>query len=127
MTRLPSVCGGRIALRGDSAYRWLAMRLGMAAMVGYFAVQAIPGMAQQTGLTASPVQAALADPTGETAGSGAALTLQEAIARARVNQPEFASAITASKNAALDHALARAALLPSVVYHNQYLYTQPAH
>ena len=124
---MPSVCEGRIATRGDSAYRRVAMRLGAAAMVGYLAVQAVPGMAQQTGLTASPVQAALADPTGESAGSGAALTLQDAIARARINQPEFASAVTASRNAALDHALARAALLPSVVYHNQYLYTQPGH
>jgi len=103
------------------------MRLGMAAMVAHLAVHAIPGVAQQTGLVADPVQAALADRADEPAGSSATLTLQDAIERARVNQPEFASAVTASRNAALDHALARAALLPSVVYHNQYLYTQPAH
>ena len=103
------------------------MRLGTVAMVGCLAIKAIPGVAQQTELTAPPVQTTAVDPAGEAARSGAALTLQDAIARARVNQPEFASAVAASRNAALDHALARAALLPSVVYHNQYLYTQPAH
>lgn len=103
------------------------MRLGAIAMVGCLAIQPISGVAQQTGLTASPVQTTSVDPAVESAGSSGTLTLQDAIARARVNQPEFASAITASRNAALDHALARAALLPSVVYHNQYLYTQPAH
>ena len=38
----------------------------------------------------------------------------------------FNAALAASKIAALDHSIARSALLPSVVYHNQYLYTQPA-
>src|SRR5208282_4844176 len=56
----------------------------------------------------------------------ASVTLEDAIARARTNEPSFAAAVAASKVAALDHSLARAALLPSVVYHNQYLYTQSA-
>jgi outer membrane protein TolC len=55
------------------------------------------------------------------------ITLEEAIARAKTNESTFAAAVAANKNAALDHSLARAALLPSVVYHNQYLYTQPLH
>ena len=53
------------------------------------------------------------------------ITLNEAINRARVNEPTFASAVAAQKNAALDRSIARAALLPNVVYHNQFLYTQP--
>jgi outer membrane protein TolC len=55
------------------------------------------------------------------------ITLQDAIARAKTNEPTFAAAVAANKVAALDHSLARSALLPSVVYHNQYLYTEPAH
>lgn len=56
--------------------------------------------------------------------SGATITLDEAIARARVNEPTFAAAIAAARIAALDRSIARAALLPSALYHNQYLYTQ---
>jgi outer membrane protein len=56
---------------------------------------------------------------------GTAVTLDEALTRARANEPTFAAAVAASQTAALDRSIARAALLPSVVYHNQYLYTQP--
>src|SRR6266702_3733562 len=59
--------------------------------------------------------------------SPTSITLNEAIDRARVNEPTFAAAVAASKNAVLDRSIARAALLPSVGYHNQYLYTQPLH
>lgn len=52
------------------------------------------------------------------------ITLDEAISRARSNEPGFAAAVAASKVSALDRSIARAALLPSVTYHNQYLYTQ---
>ena len=57
---------------------------------------------------------------------GASITLDEAIAQARANEPGFAAAVGQSKSAELDRSIARAALLPSVVYHNQYIYTQPA-
>jgi outer membrane protein TolC len=56
--------------------------------------------------------------------SPAAITLGEAIARARANEPAFADANARSKNAALDQAIAKAALLPSAVYNNQFFYTQ---
>jgi outer membrane protein TolC len=55
----------------------------------------------------------------------ASISLDEAISRARANEPGFAAALAASKISALDHSIARAALLPSATYHNQYLYTQP--
>jgi outer membrane protein len=55
------------------------------------------------------------------------ITLDEAITRARANQPVFAAAVAANRNAVLDRSIARSALLPSVIYHNQYLYTQPFH
>jgi outer membrane protein TolC len=50
--------------------------------------------------------------------------LDEAISRARANEPAFAAAAAAAKTAKLDQSIARAALLPNVVYHNQFLYTQ---
>jgi outer membrane protein TolC len=53
------------------------------------------------------------------------INLEEAISRARANEPGFAAALAASRVSALDHSIARSALLPSAVYHNQYLYTQP--
>jgi outer membrane protein TolC len=53
------------------------------------------------------------------------ISLDEAISRARANEPNFAAALAASRVSALDHSIARSALLPSVVYHNQYIYTQP--
>jgi outer membrane protein TolC len=55
-----------------------------------------------------------------------AITLDEAISRARVNEPGFAAAVAASRVSNLDRSIARAALLPNVVYHNQFIYTQPA-
>lgn len=57
---------------------------------------------------------------------GPAITLDEALKRAQANAPAFAAAVAISKTAALDHAIARTTLLPSVVYNNQFLYTQGA-
>jgi len=53
-----------------------------------------------------------------------AISLDEAIARARANEPAFAAVVAASRNAALDQSIARAAMLPSAVYNNQFIYTQ---
>ncbi len=53
------------------------------------------------------------------------ISLSEAIRRAQQNEPVFASALAAQKSASIDGYLAKAALLPSVIYHNQVLYTQP--
>jgi outer membrane protein TolC len=54
-----------------------------------------------------------------------AISLDEAISRARANEPSFAAALAASRVSALDRSIARSALLPNAIYHNQYLYTQP--
>jgi outer membrane protein len=54
------------------------------------------------------------------------ITIAEAIKRAQKNEPTFAAAITASKVATLNRSIARSALLPNAVYHNQFLYTQGA-
>jgi outer membrane protein len=56
-----------------------------------------------------------------------AITLDEAITRAKANEPAFALAAATAKNAALDRSIARASLLPSASYYNQFLYTESAH
>ncbi|MDE3063521.1 MAG: TolC family protein, partial [Acidobacteriota bacterium] len=53
------------------------------------------------------------------------ITLDEAIQRAQTNEPTYAAALAESKASGLDRLNARAGLLPSVVFHNQALYTQP--
>lgn len=52
------------------------------------------------------------------------LTLQDALARARKYSIEFNAALTDQGVAHQDKIQARAALLPSVTYNNQYLYTE---
>jgi len=74
-------------------------------------------------LPSAPAQAS--STSAPAAATPAVITLDEAINRARVNEPTFAAAVAAQKNAALDRSIARAALLPNVVYNNQFLYTQP--
>jgi outer membrane protein len=91
----------------------------------------LPGAPQST---ASPTDAGATQANGGLAEqasvqgpnqAGQDITLDQALSLARANEPAFAAAVAASKTAQLDRSIARAALLPSVVYHNQYLYTQP--
>lgn len=58
--------------------------------------------------------------------AGPPITLQDAIQRAEHNEPNFALARGEAKATALDRSISRAALLPTAVYHNQFLYTQGA-
>jgi outer membrane protein TolC len=77
--------------------------------------------AQETTIPSAPTPVATPQVIGP-----AAITLDEAISRARSNEPGFAAAVAASRVSNLDQSIARSALLPSVVYHNQFIYTQPA-
>src|SRR5262249_16173540 len=52
------------------------------------------------------------------------LTLKDALERARNLDPGYRSAFADAGIAREDHVQARAALLPSVVYNNEYIYTQ---
>jgi outer membrane protein TolC len=52
------------------------------------------------------------------------LTLQDALTRAKANEPQFRSAVTAYKVSKENSVQARAGLLPNVDYKGQYLYTQ---
>ncbi|WP_232298776.1 TolC family protein [Granulicella tundricola] len=64
---------------------------------------------------------------GNSTATGQTITLTQALNLARANEPSFAAAYAASRVANLDKSIARSALLPSVVYHNQYLFTQSNH
>jgi outer membrane protein TolC len=56
--------------------------------------------------------------------NGLTISLDEALRRAEINQPEFAAAAADGKVAQLEKSIARASMLPSAMYHNQYLFTQ---
>lgn len=53
------------------------------------------------------------------------LTLQDALNRARANSVQFQAALTDQGVAHEDKVQARAALLPSVTYNNEFIYTEP--
>jgi len=55
------------------------------------------------------------------------LSVDAAIRLAETNEPAFASAMAESRAAGMEKSDARAGLLPSVVLHNQYLYTESNH
>jgi outer membrane protein TolC len=55
---------------------------------------------------------------------GNALTLDDAIRLAQQNEPAFAAASAERRATALESKDAKAGLLPSLIYHNQYLFTQ---
>ena len=101
--------------------------LQLACLVACLATLATAGLAQQPTTVVVQQQAATVAAPQAALPSPAAISLDDAIARARSNEPVFAAAVAASHNAALDRSIARSALLPSVEYHNQYLYTQPLH
>jgi len=77
------------------------------------------------GLPAAPIASTVQVTPAQTTPDGPVITLTEAIEKARANEPAFAAAVAASKVAGLGQSIARAALLPTVIYHNQFLYTQP--
>ena len=55
------------------------------------------------------------------------LTLDQVIRRAQANEPAFAAAAAESHATQLERKDARAGLLPTVAYHNQYVFTQSNH
>ncbi len=59
--------------------------------------------------------------------SPVAITLADAIGRAEANEPNLAALRAEQKVASLDRGNARAALLPSAIYHNTFLFTESNH
>lgn len=66
-----------------------------------------------------------AAPAESASGQPVTIALEEAIQRAEKSEPSYAAAYATSRSSALDRSIVRAGLLPSVVYNNQALYTQP--
>jgi len=75
------------------------------------------------GLAAALGQSA-ASPPGADGKTNTVISLDDAIHRALANEPAFAAAMADSRVAQLDRSIARAGLLPSATFHNQYLFTQ---
>jgi outer membrane protein TolC len=63
-------------------------------------------------------------PSNTAGPTSATISLDEAIRRAQANEPALAAARADSQSANLDRSIARAGLLPSATWHNQYLFTQ---
>ncbi|MDP9039417.1 MAG: TolC family protein [Acidobacteriota bacterium] len=82
------------------------------------------------GTPSAPVPAAQAPlpsaPATPSVSAGPAITLAEAIQRAQHADTAFATAQANAGIASAQRTVARSALLPGLVYHNQFLYTQPA-
>lgn len=79
-------------------------------------------LATCSGLAQQPNQLTAA--AADNAAAPLTLTLQDALARARVNQPQYRSALTDYGIARQNTVQSRAGLLPNVSYTGQYLYTQ---
>ncbi len=88
----------------------------------------ILGLCVMPGSGFAQVQASLSQEPNANPGQGTnaplTLTLQDALQRARQNEPTYRSAITDLGVAKEDRVQARAALLPNLGYTNSFLYTQ---
>jgi len=81
--------------------------------------------AQIAGLSlATAFGQAVGSPPVADVGTPTVISLDDAIHRAQANAPAFAAAMADSRSAQLDRSIARAGLLPSATFHNQYLFTQ---
>ena len=89
--------------------------LALLSSCGWAVAQAAPGASAQAGASAQVSNQQGAPPT---------ITLQDALQRARTNLPQFQSALTDLGVAKQDKVIARAAMLPSVNYTTQALFTQ---
>ncbi len=76
------------------------------------------------GVASSAVVACAQQAAAAPAVAPSTISLDEAIRRAQANEPGFAAALAASRVSSLDVSIARSALLPNAVYHNQYIFTQ---
>jgi outer membrane protein TolC len=73
----------------------------------------------------TPVAATATAVSAPAPATGTPITLEEAIRRAQISDVTYRTAAANKSVAGLDRSIARSALLPGVVYHNQYIYTKP--
>ena len=84
----------------------------------------VPAPFAQTQTQPVDVQASSASSGSPASGAPLTITLQDALQRAKANEPQFRSAVTALRLAGEDRVQARAALLPNLTYNNSFVYTQ---
>ena len=96
-------------------YLYLLLIAGFAAVV----------LNPEKALTQAPVPALTAVASVPGPASDTSITLDEAIRRAQISDAAYRAAAADKTVAGLDKSIARSALLPGVVYHNQYIYTKP--
>ena len=75
-------------------------------------------------MACAPLVFAQVTPAAPAQGAPLTLTLQDALQRARMNDPQYRSAITDLGVAREDRVQARAGLLPNLNYNNSFIYTQ---
>ena len=111
---------GKRALDGKKLFSRIGF-VGMAGILFWAVLTAGSSFAQaQAQATAEP-----SAQNATTAGTApTTITLQDALQRARMNDPQFRSAITDAALAREDRVQARAGLLPNVNYNNSFIYTQ---
>jgi outer membrane protein TolC len=104
------LCGGMARTR--FAFMFLALSLALAASAQTAPNQVVEGSSDQQNTGGAPTNAPLT------------LTLQDALDRAKKNNPEYRAAMTEFGVAKEDRVQSRAALLPSVNYNAAFLYTE---
>jgi outer membrane protein TolC len=113
-TRFADLAGGKIfPSRFGNSGAYLASILALLTSLGSFAQM--------------PAQRPAAQTQGAVSAEGAApltLTLQDALQRARQNDPQYRSALTDLGLARQDRVQARAGLLPNLSYNTSFIYTQ---
>jgi outer membrane protein TolC len=101
----------------QSALSWI-----LSACFSILCVGSVAG--QEPDISSSPAPAKNAPQATDSKSTAVQLTLQDALARARKNSVQFQSALTDSAIAHQDRFQAGAALLPSVNFNNEAIYTQ---
>src|ERR1019366_5822136 len=118
-------------LRGGSMFTTVCRRFaGQTRIVFLGILLAVPGYGQGQAQTAAPSKvngqvltpAATVDTDSRRA--PLVLTLQDALTRAKANDPQFRAALSELGVAHQDVVQSRAALLPNVNYNMQFIYTQ---
>lgn len=104
-----------VLYREFSRFEKLHSRLGQASRARIFILALLAGSA--TGF-------AQVSSTAANQGAPLTVTLQDALQRARVNDPQYRSALTDLGVAREDRVQARAGLLPNVNYNNSFIYTE---
>ncbi len=96
---------------GPSSRPWVFILVLLALGYSSFAQVTLETQASRTGST-------------PTSGAPVTITLQDALQRARLNDPQYRSAVTDLGLAREDRVQARAGVLPNVAYNNSFIYTQ---